>query len=77
MGDDLEYDESEHRKLLFAHFGAAFYLANCFEHGLAIALMYAAFLTEQREFIKKHGLKNFDQKKYETEFDTFFQDQFS
>lgn len=62
---------------MFAHFGAAFYLMNCFEHGLAIALMYVEFLMEQLAKLKKDGKEKFDRTKYEDEFDVFFEIAFS
>jgi hypothetical protein len=34
------YDADEHCKAVYAHFGLAIYLAQCLEHGLAIALVY-------------------------------------
>jgi hypothetical protein len=59
------YDAAEHRKTMFAQFGGAFYLMNCFEHGLAIALMYVEFLMEQQAKLKKEGKEKFDRTKYE------------
>jgi hypothetical protein len=37
----------------------------------------ADFLTKQYAQVKKTGLKNFDRSKYESEFDAFFDQQFS
>jgi hypothetical protein len=45
---------------------------NCFEHGFAIALMYAEFLIEQKDIFEKLGREKFDRDKYESEFDRFF-----
>jgi len=72
-----DYDLGEHNKEVYAHFGLAFYEANCFEHGLAIALMYADFLTKAKERLDQTGIAGFDRPDYEKQFDAFFNDQFS
>jgi|SRR5271166_657069 len=54
------YDKGEHIKEVFAYFGRAYYTANLFETGLAIAL-------------KREGVHSLD--RYETEFDTFMKKQ--
>lgn len=61
---------------MYAHFGATFYLLNCFEHGLAIALMIADFMSKQRDIIKTKREK-FNRRKYEEDFDAFFDQQFA
>jgi flagellar basal body-associated protein FliL len=73
--EDSDLDAIEHRKLFYAHFGAAVYLANTFEHGLAIALMYADFLSSVQDNLKKG--QPFNRQKYEQDFDAFFDMQFS
>lgn len=66
-----DYDAGEHVKETFAHFGRAYYMANVFEAGLAIALMQLDFLAEvKRKFIASDK-KDFDRKQYETDFDNF------
>jgi hypothetical protein len=77
MGEEDDYDLGEHNKEVYAHFGLAFYQANCFEHGLAIALMYADFLTRTKEKLDQTGTAGFDRPTYEKEFDAFFDNQFS
>ena len=42
---------------MFAHFGAAIYLASTLEHGLAIALLYADLLTKVRAKVDTAGLE--------------------
>lgn len=71
------YDESEHCKEVYAHFGLAYYDAGVVETGIAIALLYAKFLTKWKDKIKTGGRTNFDRKSYEADFDAFFKDQHS
>jgi hypothetical protein len=71
------YDEGEHNKEVYAHFGLAFYLAGCFEHGLAIALMHAGFLRKVKEDIDRNGKRSFNRKKYEADFDAYMADQYA
>jgi hypothetical protein len=65
------YDEGEHHKEVYAHFGLAYYMANVFETGLALAVLQLDFLTEVMESLKRQGRKGFDSVKYEADFDTF------
>src|SRR5690349_13125441 len=73
----IEYDESEHCKEVYAHFGLAYYQSNCVEAGIAIALMYTNFLAVWKSKIKKHGRASFDRKFYEADHDAFFEEQHS
>lgn len=72
-----DYDFGEHNKEVYAHFGLAFYMANCLEHGIAIALMYADFLTKAKQQLTETGREKFDRKRYEADFDAFFDNQFA
>jgi hypothetical protein len=65
------YDKGEHVKEVFAYFGRAYYIANVFEAGLALAVVQLDFLTEVLETVKRTGLKSFDRTSYENEFDAF------
>ena len=73
MHDD--YDEGEHIKEVFAYFGSAYYMANVFETGLALAVLVLDFLTEVTETAKRQGMKGFDRARYEAEFDAFMKRQ--
>jgi hypothetical protein len=63
----------EQVKEVFAYFGRAFYAASCVETGLAIALMQVDFMTKVREQFQRAG--TFDRMRYETDFDTFMNNQ--
>ena len=56
---------------MYAHFGLAYYMANVFETGLALAVLQLDFLTEVMESLKRQGRKGFDRVKYEADFDAF------
>lgn len=66
-----DYDEDEHVKETFAYFGRAYYLANVFEVGLALALMQLEFLSEVKAKFTASGGKDFDRAQYEADFDQF------
>jgi hypothetical protein len=68
---DETYDEGEHTKTVFAHFGRAYYMANVFETGLAIAIVQLEFLTGVAERIRREGRETFDRGRYEADFDAF------
>jgi hypothetical protein len=72
---DETYDEGEHTKTVFAHFGRAHYMANVFETGLAIAIVQFEFLTSVAERIRREGRETFDQRRYEADFDAFMERQ--
>ena len=72
---DATYDGDEHVKTVFAHFGRAYFMANVFETGLAIAIMQLEFLTGVAERIRREGRENFDQARYEADFDAFMDGQ--
>ncbi len=69
------YDESEHCKEVYAHFGLAYYESGVVETGLAIVLLYAEFLAGWKRKILQHGRAVFDRKTYEAEFDAFLKNQ--
>lgn len=71
----MSYDEGEHVKEVFAHFGLAYYLAGVFEVGLTHALLTLDFLHKQADEIKRVGQCGFDRTKYEAEFDAFYAEQ--
>jgi hypothetical protein len=70
-----DYDDGEHIKELFAYFGRAYYMANVFETGLAIAVLNLDFLTETANKIRQNGKTRFDRSAYEAEFDDFMNQQ--
>ena len=49
------YDKGDHIKSVFAYFGRAYYMANVFETGLAIALMQLDFLTDVMARLRRKG----------------------
>lgn len=65
------YDKGEHTKEVFAYFGRAYYMANVFETGLALAVVQLDFMVEVMETVKRTGLNDFDRTNYENEFDAF------
>jgi hypothetical protein len=70
------YDEGEHVKEAFAHFGRAIYMASLVETGLVHVLLQADFLTKVKNaFVKGKG-QDFSREKYETDFDAFMQEHF-
>jgi hypothetical protein len=68
---DETYDEGEHSKTVFAHFGRAYYMANVFETGLAMAILQLEFLSGVRDRIEREGLSNFDRASFQADFDAF------
>jgi hypothetical protein len=68
---DYDKDEDEHVKEVFAYFGRAYYMANVFERGLALAVVQLDFLPEVMESLKRQGRKGFDGAQYKAEFDAF------
>jgi hypothetical protein len=72
---DAIYDEGEHTKTVFAHFGRAYYMANVFETGLALAIVQLEFLTGVTDRIRREGHKTFDRRRYEADFDAFMERQ--
>jgi hypothetical protein len=48
MSSEL-YDEGEHYKEVYAHFGLAYYMAGVFESGLANAILQLDYLTKVAE----------------------------
>lgn len=71
----MTYDEGEHVKEVFAHFGRAYYEAGVLETGLAIALMQIDFLSRVRDQYLADRGKSFDRIQYEAEFDLFMENQ--
>jgi hypothetical protein len=71
----MEYDENEHCKEVYAHFGLAYYHASVLETGMANAIMQADFLGRWKKKIDAEGKQSFDRSVYETEFDAFMQRQ--
>lgn len=49
------YDEGEHNKTVYAHFGLAIYLAQCFEHGIVNALAILDLIPTRRSLV--HSLE--------------------
>ena len=74
---EQDYDENEHCKEVYAHFGLAYYQSGVLESGIANALLYCDFLSRWKHRLEKDGLKNFDRKLYQEEFDTYMKGQFS
>lgn len=66
-----DYDESEHCKAVYAHFGLAYYLSSVLETGVALTLLTAEFLIQQKAEIEPKGRKHFDRNRFEFEYDAF------
>jgi hypothetical protein len=73
----MSYDEGEHTKEVFAHFGLAYYLSGVFEAGITNGLLLLDFLAAQADQLRQGGRKNFDRGKFEREFDTFLDRQYA
>jgi hypothetical protein len=70
------YDEPKHLEEMYAHFGRASYMANVVETELVQALLQIDFLTGVRdEYVRTQG-KNFDQKKYDANYEAFMKEHF-
>jgi hypothetical protein len=69
------YDEGEHCKEVYAHFGLAYYMAGVFESGLANAILQLDYLTKVAEEYRTKGPGNFDRPTYEAKFDSFLASQ--
>jgi hypothetical protein len=72
---DEPYDENEHTKSVFAHFGRAYYMANVFETGLALAILQLEFLTGVKDRVEREGLGSFDRVRFPADFDAFLDHQ--
>jgi hypothetical protein len=72
---NVEYDEGEHVKELFAYFGRAFYMANVLEEGLALSILQLDFLSPIRDEFRRTGRQGFDRAKFEADFDAFMHQQ--
>ncbi len=75
--DGAPYDESEHCKEVYAHFGLAYYESGVIESGIANALLYGEFLMGWKDRIEREGKATFDRKIYEAEFDAYMNDQYA
>jgi hypothetical protein len=74
--EDLD-DESWEIRETFGYFGQTYYMACCLEVGLAHALMYGEFLTQQHQMLVATKGKGFDKRRYEADFDAFMEKHFS
>lgn len=59
---------------VYAHYGLAMYLAQCLEHGIVLALVYAKLLPQVRSEAKTVG--KFSVAEFERRFDIFMDDHF-
>lgn len=75
MDPNMNYNEGEHVREVFAYFGRAYYVAGVLETGLAIALLQINFLARVRDQYLADQGKSFDRAAYEAEFDRFIEDQ--
>lgn len=69
------YNESEHVKETFAHFGRAYYMANVFESGLALAILLMDFLNDIKTRSVEGGQNLPTREQYEAEFEKFLRNQ--
>lgn len=65
------YNEDEHCKEVYAHFGLAYFTACVFESGLANAILQLDYLTQVAKDYRLIGRENFDRSAYEAGFDAF------
>jgi len=65
----MAYDESEHIKEVYAHFGLAIYLAQCVEHTIVNGLFYTDLLPDVLHKVK--GREPFTKQDWEAAFDAF------
>jgi hypothetical protein len=75
--EDAAYDESEHCKEVYAHFGLAYYASGVVESGIANVLLFGEFLLGWKRRIEREGKEAFDRMVYEAEFDAYLADQFA
>lgn len=71
--DNLD-EESAQIRDVYAHYGLAMYLAQCLEHGIVLALVYAKLLPQVRSEAKAAG--TFSVSEFERRFDIFMDDHF-
>lgn len=74
--EEIERKRWEPRET-FAFFGRAFCMASEFEVGLAHALLYSEFVSEVKRRNFQPSGKDFDHRRYEAEFDDFFENRFA
>ena len=75
MPSPPEDADDEQTRDVYAHFGLAMFLAQCLEHGLVNALIFAKLLPNEAA-AHKGGHKVFDRSRYEARFDIFLEKQF-
>lgn len=73
MNGDLD-EESAQTRDVYAHYGLAMYLAQCLEHGIVLALVYAKLLHQVRSEARSAG--SFSVPEFERRFDIFMDDHF-
>jgi hypothetical protein len=68
--------ENAHVRDVYAHYGLAMYLAQCLEHGLVLALVYAKLLPTEVPSVRSSG-RAFSVTEFEKRFELFTDEQFS
>ena len=70
-------DEENHIRETYARYGCTTYRTNVVELGLAQTLLQIEFMTPARENVIKTQGKNFDRKRFESDFTAFMEKQFT
>lgn len=73
VADNLD-DENAQIRDVYAHYGLAMYLAQCLEHGIVLALVFAKLLPQVRSESKT--VEKFSVFEFEQRFDIFMDDHF-
>lgn len=73
VSDNLD-EESAQIRDVYAHYGLAMYLAQCLEHGIVLALVYAKLLPQVQSETK--AAVTFSISEFERRFDIFMDDHF-
>ena len=76
MSDQPEFDDEAQTRDVYAHFGLAIYLAQCLEHGIVNALLYAKLMPKELKRYKRHRPLPFDRTGFESRFDLFMEQNF-
>ena len=76
MSDQPEFNDDAQTREVYAHFGLAIYLAQCLEHGIVNALLYAKLMPKELKRYKRRRPLPFDRTGFESRFDLFMEQNF-
>ena len=71
-----EFDDDAQTRDVYAHFGLAIFLAQCLEHGIVNALIYAKLMPKELKRYKRRHPPPFDKTEFESRYDLFMEQNF-